>query len=274
MLAGDFVVRRRILRLEAQEHGVGLRARLREGVPLGEPSLHEHPARPAAIEPRLARIVVVGGLDAGEHEPFHHGDRHPEVGAETGNRAGESWRRDADHGVFMARQPDGRAEGVGRSSELPLPQAVAEDDDGRCQRRGVFGGSESPAARDGDSEDLEVVRRHRFARDELRLLVGEDAAHVAAAGHARERAHAVADIEVVGIRRGQLREVGPQARVDLDQRPTRGDVLVLEQDAVDDAEERGGEADAEGERGNGGRGECRLTPELPHPEGNITEHMG
>ena len=97
-----------------------------------------------------------------------------------------------------------------------------------CQRRGVFAGSESPAARDGDSQDLEVVRRHRFARDELRLLAGgEDAAHIAAAGHARERAHAVADVEVVRIRRGQLREVGPQAGVDLDQRPTRGDVWSL-----------------------------------------------
>ena len=70
-----------------RRHGLDLGARVGERPALSEPAFHEHPAGAAAFEPGLARVVVGGGLDAGEHEAFHH-----IVGTQTSTGNRESCR--------------------------------------------------------------------------------------------------------------------------------------------------------------------------------------
>ena len=48
--------------------------------------------------------------------------------------------------------------------------------------------------------------------------------------------------------------------------------MVLEQNAVDDPEQRGGEADTEGQGTDRGRSERRLALQLPDAERDVAEH--
>ena len=62
----DLLVGDRIVAAEPREDGLDLRARFGERSAVSEAAFDEQPARAAAIEPRLARVVVGVGLDAGE----------------------------------------------------------------------------------------------------------------------------------------------------------------------------------------------------------------
>ena len=150
-----------------------------------------------------------------------------------------------------------------RPRETALPQAVAEYDHRRGAGRQVLILSKWAALCRRDTQHLEVVVGDGLASHEQRPVAClENAAHERMSLNALERVDALLDRQKVRIRRGQLGKLLADLRVDLDKLLGMGHGRVTQQDGVDDAEERGGQADAKRERTHGSQREAGSPDEL------------
>ena len=256
------VVRARVLLPEAREDRLHLRLRLVHGPAVRKPALQEEPAVPSLLDPRRPGVVVGRGLQAAEAETIDHHGRNPELGQEAGDDSREARRRHSHDRVGDAAQHDGLLEDVGPAAEPPLPHPVADYDDRVLPLPDVLFRPEATAERGPDAEDVEVVRADGLTGREHGLAPGrKDPPHEGVPGHPLEGVRPLEDRHVVGVGAGEVREVGTGARVDLHQPLGFGHGGGAEEDGVHHAEQRGVQADAEGQGKDGHRGEARPADE-------------
>ena len=170
--------------------------------------------------------------------------------ADEGEVAGE----DADHGVLRIVQADVGADDCGARAEVPLPGGIAEHHDV------IFGGLKAAAERHTDAEEREEIGGDGGAVQSARLAcAGEDEVGVGI-----ERGHLVEGgalrAPVVEVRGGDGEELakGGMSFPEGEEAAGMGVGKRLEEDAVDDSEDGGIGADAEGEREDGDGGEGRI----------------
>ena len=155
-------VRSRVDRVERLHHVVQLEGGAGDRLPFAKPSLEQHPAQAATLEPRGS-----GRRRAALH---HHGldivdpgDRHPEG-------RGQDWRRHAGEGlggyphdgVRTTSDAQGAADDVRVAIVRRGPERRRDHHD-RRRARTVVVRQQHPAARGRDAEQLEVVAGGRFA---------------------------------------------------------------------------------------------------------------
>jgi hypothetical protein len=167
----------------------------------------------------------------------------------------EARRQHADDGVVVVVDAHGAADRGAVAPEAALPESVADEADGRDARRFV-GWRERSTDERLDAEHGKEAARHAPHLDALRLVdAGDVARHRLVAGDIGERSGVRAKIEELGERHRHLAVA--EVRRDRDE-PRRGVVPEwLEQDAVDDAEHRRVDGDAERQRQHGHDGEAR-----------------
>ena len=170
-------------------------------------------------------------------------------------RSVEPRRRHADDGEDVAVQPHLAPDDVRFAGEPRLPEVVADHRHGMRARRHIVGRRQQPAARSGaDAEDVEEVAGDNQAVHQFGRVAGIEArADAAPAGEAVEM------LVVVAQRR--VHRIGEHAAVaagDVGEAGRVADPQALEQRGVDEAEDGGVGADAEGEGQHGGHREAGL----------------
>ena len=175
----------------------------------------------------------------------------------------ERARHDPDHFVREIRDGDRFTDNILPAAELFLPEIIAENDHRLCIRRGIFAG-EGAAHQRALAEDAEIILGHETAGDRGRLFnPGNVIVIVAARGKGFERSHLLFELAETGGRQGFARAVLLQIP-----RLHREDAIGVRirqwrhQDGVDDGENGGVRADAEGEREDRDESEARRLPEL------------
>ncbi len=148
----------------------------------------------------------------------------------------------------------------------PLPEAVAENHDRRLAGDVVFRQEQPPVERPR-AEQVEQAGRRQQQLDPLGLLPPEQRGAAALGDrHLLERSVLVPDIDVLAGRRPVLGNVDPRRP-----QPQHGQPIGigirqgLQQDPVDDAEDRGIGADSDGERRDDDEGRNRAAPQ--HAQG-------
>lgn len=209
--------------------------------------------------------LVVGPLRGEKREG------HPGLHARVGE--GEALGHDADHRVGFGVQPDGPADQAGVRAEAVPPQGMAEHDDVVGARLGV-GVGEHAAAGGAGLEGGEERGRHALAGDALGFAgVGEVVAPVGEHGRIGEAADA--GLAVEKIRDGDAGVGQAQQRVgvvNIDEALGAGPGVGLEEDGVDDGEDGGVGADAQGQRGHGHGGEAGGLEERAEGEAEVRKH--
>ena len=179
-----------------------------------------------------------------------HVHRPPQVDLLEPWQARVRWKHPND-GVRLLIQRDGSADDVSAPAEPCAPEVVAKHDHSAPIGADVVGGDEASRQR------LEPERLKRFGAGEpaADVLGSVRRAHhegprARDAGHGDGR-HTLSD--VVDVRHRRPAPVGLLAAVDLAQRNEpvgRGEWQRTQHDAVDDAEDRGSDADRQRERGD------------------------
>ena len=197
--------------------------------------------RDARPEPRDERHVVAGPVARGV--PRIERQRHPDL--RPPRRQIDAGRQHADDLARAAVDDDRPADDAGVGPEAGAPQCVAQEHDGVAGRL-IFAGAEDAAASRRDTEDAEQLGGNARAGDAHRRAVAGHREHmtVGVGGdvHRRQRAP----------RRGQpaagIHGVGGH-------QPFRSRIRQpRHEDAVDEREDRGGGADPERDRQDGGHG--------------------
>jgi hypothetical protein len=137
-------------------------------------------------------------------------DRHPEIDGAGAAGAMKPGRRHADDGERVAVHQDRAAENVGRTGEVPAPEPVADDGDGRLAGIGAFGAREAAATRHRAGEDVEVRPGHDFGIEATRraALLRHVQRKRLEAAERLERRRAAADRLVVDERDAAARALG------------------------------------------------------------------
>ena len=251
------LVRLRVLPRQVVGDGGHRRPRLLQARPLRQP---RH--RPEVVAAPVLEIA------RGPHgDPQVDGDRHL-----SGNGVGkpEGRRHHADDRVARPVDADGAADHLRVGAEAPPPERVAEDRD-RGPAAEVLAGQERAAEQRPHPEHREETVGGLEAEHGLRAL-GAHEGHepVTVGGDLREDARSRAPVAEVGKRNPVRFSAGAEARfVELHeavgllvgQRP--------QHDRVDQAEDGGGRADAQGQRGHDRRGEPRPPRQQPQREARV-----
>ncbi len=95
---------------------------------------------------------------------------YPEFRIEYQVETSKAWRSHADDGKHVAGERDGFAQDGGVGREAPLPETVAEDDDGKA----FFAGQEAAAEVHADLRDIEKVGGGGLSPDALWLAFATD----------------------------------------------------------------------------------------------------
>ncbi len=90
-------------------------------------------------------------------------ERYPEFRIEYQVETAKAWWSYSDDGKSVARERDGFAQDGAVGCETPLPEPVAEDNDGKL----FFAGQEATAKEHADLGDIEEVGGGRLAPDAL-----------------------------------------------------------------------------------------------------------
>ena len=213
----------------------------------------------AGPQPRLEAEVLARTLGVGAIQ--YHGF------VEVGPELEEPLRHDADEGGGNAVEDEGLADEARVGAEPPRPHLVVHDEDGRRAGLRVVR-RERAAQRGGHAQEVEhvagdeaavellgalggrvdlVLERARddfFKRLDLRLVV-EELRELEVPAPARARPGRIVDLDL-----HQAVDVGVHR-------------VRVHQDVLDDAEHRGGGADAQGQGQDGERREGRLLAESP-----------
>jgi hypothetical protein len=182
-----------------------------------------------------------------------------------GIEPGELRRQHADDRHRHAGDPHGAVDHIRVSTELALPIAVAQHDDGMRARRHVIVAVQQAAEEWLDPKDLEVAAAHQLADGGRTAALGADRDTLAPRGatqhtleHVRRRGQFATERVVESRLVSQFRVAARQH----DQPPGFVHGQFGKQQPVDEAEHRGVPADAEGEGGNRHRRECGTPAEL------------
>ena len=180
-------------------------------------------------------------------------------------RTGEARRGHAHDREDAPVQTDLVTDDVGPARETRLPQLAADDDDRMSAWSHVVGGREEPSAIGGEAEHVEEVAGDEIAQGAIRAVAGIQAGDEPGPGrHAFERLSAVAERGVHRIRE----DTAVLLPLHVDQPIAIGHRQALQECGVDDGEDGGVGADAEGERQDGREREGWL---LPQRAGGIAE---
>ena len=258
----DAPVGRRVERRQALAHRGDLRARLLDG----HAGLEAHDRGRLVARPPVVQRAVAGAHGGG------HDDRDPDVVDHAGRRAAKAAGRHADDRQRVTVHANGLAQHVPVAAELGLPHAIAEDGDrGAAVLGAPFLGQERAAQHRLDLQEIEVVRRHELRPGARGLPVGAEAQRrEAAEGDARDQLQVVAVIAVVEIGRVDQKLAGRCHRLDEGEAPGIADAGErVQQDAVDPAEHRRVDGDAQAERQHGDRGEPGAAAQDPESEPDV-----
>jgi hypothetical protein len=206
-------------------------------------------------EPEQGAVLEFEFVAFGELREGGNGDG--EVGRHADVHASEPFSGDAHDGEGTAFDADLFADDIGRATEAALPKGVAEDDDlGRVAAGGIgIGGNEETAEKRSNAKFGVAV-----AGDAGEVVAGKSAVgfHIphatsAPADKAGEDALVAFELAKHGIREGDF-GVGASGG-ELDEAFRVADREVAEEEGVDQREDGGVGADAEGEREDGDGGE-------------------
>ncbi len=153
-----------------------------------------------------------------EAELRRDGDRRHELRRQLAPGSVKRRRSDARHRELSVVDLDGPADDQRIRTEVPTPETVAEDDDGRGA--GFIGGHERPPQRRVDAEHIEIARGDELG--ERRMGISSSSERYRRDGgseQAGERGVVVADVLVIGIRERD-RAAGARLRED-DRHPRR-----------------------------------------------------
>ena len=227
------------------------------------PGLGERHVGPESAVEAQEVLVVHGAALGGE------GDGHPELLARGDGI--ERLRHHPDDLAGDPGDPDPPSHDLRVRAEPALEEAMAEHHDTVVPGRVLFG-REGAAPGGRKAEEREVVVGRRRSQDALGdVAVGQVEGPVVDGGERRVRALVLADVEVVAGG-GASRRAAPGGvhRVEpLRFREGQG----LEHDGAEDAVDRGGRPDAEGEREHGHRGESRGPGHLPSREREVLPEL-
>ena len=208
-------------------------------------------------------------------------DGDPEVGGIAAEGfSEEAGRSDADDGDGVVADDEGGTDDAGVGAVLLLPGAVAEHGDGRGVGL-IVRGRDGAAGECAEAEGGEVIAADHFFAEGLGNAVGLAAAHaegISAGLEGGERGE-LGSVLLHALIEG-IREEAPvvlSAALDAavgayaDAIEARGvdDGQRLEHDRVNEGEDGGGGADAEGQSEHGGEGEDRGQAHLAESVGNI-----
>ena len=275
-------VRFRVHRRQPPADYIERRGRVRDGRAILHAPHHAQPPRIPDVEHAGAPQAPPdrAGRRRAHFLLQRHGDPKFRHGAE--DRPRESARRDADHPVRVAVQRDRAADGAGVAAEAALPQPVRQHRHAGRRANAVLVRGECTACDCTNSGHVEVVAAHDLAADSLGHSV--DVERQADAGKRREAAEhaAVAQVDVVRIRRGpqliagagiRRRARGPDGEhVDHAIRLGHGD--ALQQHGVHGAEHRGGPPNPESQRGHDDGREPGLAEQRPDGVADIAAKTG
>ena len=149
-------------------------------------------------------------------------------------------------------------------AEGALPEAVAQDDDRRLAGR-VFIRPQQPSVERLRAEQVEQAGGRQNPFDPLRVLAGQQRAGAALRNrHLLERSVFGADVDELPRRRPVLRDVDAWRSQPQHREPVRVGIRQrLEQQRVDDAEDGGVGADADGERDDDHQRQRGRAPQRP-----------
>jgi hypothetical protein len=175
---------------------------------------------------------------------------------------------DADDGEALSVERESAAEDVGLFAEFTSPKAFADESNVAAANL-IFSGLEQAAQHRLHAEQGEEIGRKIFAVDALRFACpGENESGMFEDGEVGEGAVVPLPVAEVGIGDGSKGEVGFR-RIDCDQLVGVRQIHRMQQDRVDDGEERGVHADAERQRDDDDAGEARRLAKLAQREFQI-----
>ncbi len=246
-------------------------ARLLDRDPRSQPAEHVGPVAAAVVEARPAG-----------RQHLAHRDRHEHVRARAEGGPFEAAGRHADDGEGRAVDDQRLVQHRRILAELRGPEAVAEHHHRMRAGGAIVGRAEHAADRGLHAERREVAARHLRALGAERLPARR---HVGAEQSVRGQPaeHLLHPLEVAehGIAEGVVAVAGLVARGPAGLRPWRAEVhqprRVLhrqrpEQHVVEDREDRGVRADAEGNRPHGHGGHERRLRQRAEREADIGQH--
>ena len=219
------------------------------------------------------------GVGSGEDRFLIDGE--PEVGWIAAEGFSEkAGRGDADDGDGVAADDEGGTNDGGIGAVLLLPGTIAEHGDGRGVGL-VVGGRDGAPGEGAKAEGREVIAADHFVAEGLGGAVGFAAAHAVRPSAGLEGGeggelggvllHAL--IEGIGeeapVVLGAAFDAAVVAYADAVEASGVGDGQGLEHDGVDEGEDGGGGADAEGQGEHGGEGEDRGEPHLAESVGEV-----
>ncbi len=196
-------------------------------------------------------------------------ERHPDL---LVLRKGEALGHDPDHRVRLSIHANGAVEDVGGAAVPVLPHGVAENGHARTARPFLAVAKVASDHR-AHAEHGEQVRGHERAVESLGAL---DAAHVdravVVAGEPLERALLRSELHQVGVGHPRVVDVA-RGMVALDDHDALGarKGQPAQHGAVDDAEHRGREPDADAEREHGDDDEAGTLAKGARGEAEIAE---
>ena len=201
------------------------------------------------------------------------GQRRPELDAAQHLCPFEARRHDADHRERDAVQRDGLTDHGGIGAEAARPQGVAD------HQHGVTGGlvlvrRERASARRLHTQHLKVVASDELSADAERLgatdHVGTDASPRGQAGELRD---VVAEVEIVGQRQRLIRGRFRHHREHLNQLLRIAHRQRPEENGVDQREDGGVGADAEGQRQHDDQRECSIPDRQSDGPAYVLQHQ-
>jgi hypothetical protein len=237
-----------------------------------QPAFDEHPSRAPALEARGAGRRHRAD-DAARLDLVDVSHRRPHLRCQERHHAGERRRRDANDRVRLAVDSDRLADGRRAGGVFTIPQPIGDHCRARRARLVVFR-QQRAADKRLHAEQLKVVAGHRLAHRKPRAVDQFHGGHRRAVGqHVGEHVVLRFEIEEVRIRAGRVAIAVAAAGEHVDQPVRALDRQRLEQQGVDQREQRGVEADADGQRRDGDQSERRAAAQPAKRETDVGQEV-
>ena len=230
------------------------------------------------LDPAGALVLHLQPRPFGGEDRLHQ-DRHANLRRAGRIESSEAGGRDAHHRHRVVVDQHLRADHVAVAVEAPLPVVVAQHHDRvALEDLVVLLRVEDAAQRRGHAEHGEVVARHQLGVEPLGLVVDAHRGLDQAAGqHLAQRFGALLVLPVDGVRLLADPHVVAGVRpllVEHHQALGVAHRQLAQQDLVDQREDRGVGADAEGQREDRDRGEERAAAEAAQRQAEVVGRKG
>jgi hypothetical protein len=189
-----------------------------------------------------------------------HRRRHPELAREPTHDPRMLRRRNPDDREPLVVDRHCLAHETRISVESSLPQTVTDDDDRMSSRLAIFFAEKCPSVHGLHAEHVEVVARDHFPPDVFDgVRVAKRELPDGVGSQAGKDPIAVAELDVARVRRRLVRLLAV-AGEELDELLGMGHRTWLQQQSIDDAEDRAVGADTQRQRHDRNRDEGRSAP--------------